>query len=89
MLKENGFTTDLADIIFAGEDFSYYLEKCPGTYWALGVRQGKAWDHHTALFNPDEQQLWKGVAFWLQLALADSQLTDKETAPALAAAGRD
>ena len=54
--------------LFAGEDFSYYLQKKPGCYWLLGAKQGTGHDHHTAEFNPDESILWKGVYFWLLLA---------------------
>ena len=56
---------------FAGEDFSYYLQKKPGVYWSIGAKQGQGFDHHTAQFNPDESVMEEGVLFWLLLATHD------------------
>lgn len=67
-LTQSGFKTAVSNLIFAGEDFSYYLQKVPGSFWTLGARQGLAWDHHTSKFDPDESYLWQGVAFWLYLS---------------------
>jgi amidohydrolase len=68
LLTDQGFKTKQSGLVFAGEDFSYYLKEVPGSFWVLGARQEPAWDHHTSRFNPDERYLWQGVAFWLALA---------------------
>ena len=52
---------------FAGEDFSYYLQKTKGCYWILGAKNGEGHDHHTATFNPCESILSDGINFWLHL----------------------
>jgi amidohydrolase len=61
---------------FAGEDFSYYLQKSPGSYWVLGAMNQKPIDHHTAVFNPDETVLFKGTAFWLLLATTQHDVAE-------------
>lgn len=68
LLKDAGLSTKVSNLVFAGEDFSYYLREVPGCFWSLGAKQGAGWDHHTPKFNPDERYLWQGVAFWLSLA---------------------
>ncbi len=68
-LNAIGFATDSDDLSFAGDDFSYYLQKVPGCYWVLGAWQENTLDHHTAKFNPDESVLYQGVAYWLLLSL--------------------
>lgn len=77
LLAQAGFHTKVSNLVFAGEDFSYYLRKVPGSYWSLGAKQGLGTDHHTAKFNPDEKYLWQGVAFWLTLAV-NAPSTDHE-----------
>jgi metal-dependent amidase/aminoacylase/carboxypeptidase family protein len=54
--------------LFAGEDFAYYLQKAPGSLWLLGAHQPATGSHHTPVFNPSEEVLWRGVLFWLLLA---------------------
>ena len=54
--------------MFVSDDFAYYLQKCPGTYWALDVWQKNSGPHHSPNFNPDEKIFWKGVLFWVLLA---------------------
>ena len=49
-----------------GEDFSFYLQKKPGSYFFIGVGDealGTNWPHHHCRFAIDESQLWKGTAF--------------------------
>ncbi len=49
-----------------GEDFSYYLEKVPGSFFFIGTgdeSKGTAWPHHHCRFAVDESQLFKGSAF--------------------------
>lgn len=67
-LHQQDFQTQVVSPLFAGEDFSYYLQRTPGSFWCIGAKQGVGWDHHTSKFNPDENALWQGVAFWLTLA---------------------
>ncbi len=67
-LQQCAFTTKQCELLYSGEDFAFYADHCPTSFWMLGVKQGPGYDHHTALFNPDESVLWKGVAFWLALA---------------------
>ena len=55
-------------LLFAGEDFTYFLKQVPGSFWCLGAKQDEGWDHHTSKFNPDENSLWLGVCYWLLLA---------------------
>ena len=50
----------------AGEDFSYYLGKVPGSFFFIGVgdeAKGTAWPHHHCKFTVDEDMLSKGSAF--------------------------
>lgn len=60
--------TEEAELMFSGEDFTYFLQEKPGSFWCFGARQGQAWDHHTAKFNPDERYLHLGVSFWMILS---------------------
>ncbi len=55
-----------ADRWFAGEDFAYILQKCPGTFYQLGV--GSEHGLHTAQFDPDEAALRTGAGFMAYLA---------------------
>jgi len=60
-----GQTVDL-DYWFAGEDFAYFLQERPGTFYALGVRnQAKGMTHglHTPQFALDEEALRLGPGF--------------------------
>lgn len=59
--------TSLLDKLFAGDDFAYFLQRTVGSYWILGARQNN-YPHHHAKFNPSEENLWKGVLFWLVIA---------------------
>lgn len=47
------------------EDFSYYIQKVPGTYCFLGCggeREPSPYAHHSPKFRIDEDVLWKGAA---------------------------
>ncbi len=74
-LQEQEFITLEAPLLFSGEDFSFYLQKTPGSFWLLGAKQDPLFDHHTSKFNPDESSLSQGVAFWLTLAHKPAQTT--------------
>ncbi len=66
-LEQFEMQTRRVELMFSGEDFSFYLQEVPGSFWVLGARQEEGWDHHTSKFNPDEAYLKDGVAFWLLL----------------------
>ena len=57
-----------APLSFAGEDFAYYLQRCPGSYWILGAKKDQPIDHHSSFFDIDETVLYKGIGFWLLIA---------------------
>ena len=52
------------------EDFSYYLEKCPGAFFRLGTRneaKGIVHPHHNSLFDIDEDALPFGVEIFVRI----------------------
>jgi len=51
---------------FAGEDFAYVLQECPGTFYQLGA--GTDQGLHTSTFAPDEEALRVGTGFMAYLA---------------------
>jgi len=56
---------------FAGEDFAYFLQERPGTFYTLGVRneeQGITHSLHTSRFTIDEEALRIGTGFMAYLA---------------------
>ncbi|MCP5491824.1 MAG: amidohydrolase [Chlamydiales bacterium] len=70
LLISHKLKTGDCPLLFSGEDFAYYAQKKPGSFWMLGAKQGPGYDHHTPYFNPDESILWVGVAYWLAIATA-------------------
>ena len=44
-----------------GEDFSYYLEHCPGAYFRIGSNDGNAKDLHTPHFDINEECIFTGI----------------------------
>ena len=53
-----------------GEDFAYYLEKCPGSFFRLGCRneeKGIVHPYHSSLFNIDEEVLPFGVEMFVRI----------------------
>jgi amidohydrolase len=68
MLEENGEKVQPFEKTFYGEDFAYYLQKCPGAMWFLGASKKGGGNPHSPEFNPDESVFWKGVLFWLLIA---------------------
>ena len=55
-----------ADLWFAGEDFAYFLQECPGTFYQLGV--GSEHGLHTSRVAPDEEALRTSTGFMAYLA---------------------
>ncbi len=52
------------------EDFSYYLEKVPGSYFRLGIRnekKGIVHPYHSSLFDIDEEVLPFGVEMFIRI----------------------
>lgn len=61
-----------AERLMAAEDFSYFLEKVPGTYYRLGIRneaQGISADIHNDHFTIDETAMKTGAAMQAYLAV--------------------
>jgi amidohydrolase len=53
-----------------GEDFAYYLEKVPGSFFRLGCRneeKGIVHPYHSSLFNIDESVLPIGVEMFVRI----------------------
>ena len=44
-----------------GEDFSFYLELCPGSYFRIGSNDGKTKDLHTPDFDINEECIFTGI----------------------------
>ena len=66
-----------ANLVMGSEDFSYYEEKVPGTFFFLGCgnpEKGTEEQHHSPRFNVDEDVLYKGAA--LLAGFAWSYLND-------------
>ena len=65
---ENVLETEL---IMGSEDFSFFLQKIPGTYFNLGTRnaaKGTDKSHHSPVFNVDEDALATGSALMTSFA---------------------
>jgi amidohydrolase len=61
-----------AERLMASEDFAFYLEKVPGTFYRLGIRnqsRGITADIHNDHFDVDELALKTGVAMQAMLAV--------------------
>lgn len=61
-----------AERLMASEDFAYYLEKVPGTYYRIGIRneaQGIDADIHNDHFTIDETAMKTGAAMQAFLAV--------------------
>lgn len=75
LLADQGFTTSECPPLFCGEDFAYYLQKVPGSFWCFGVQNpGQNFDLHTSRCSPNESALKIGVAFWLMLSQQASHI---------------
>jgi amidohydrolase len=70
VLKKLNFESVEATPTMGGEDFSFYLQKVPGAFFFLGVRneeKGITSPHHSPTFDVDEKALQKGVKFFIEL----------------------
>ena len=55
-----------------GEDFAWFLERIPGCYLFIGVRNeqaGQCWPHHHGCFDIDEKALVNGTALLAQIGI--------------------
>ncbi len=69
-IEKLGFESVEATPTMGGEDFSFYLQKVPGAFFFLGVRnekKGITSPHHSPTFDVDESALEKGVRFFIEL----------------------
>lgn len=60
-----------APMSMGAEDFSYYLQRVPGAFIVLGIRnesKGVVYPHHHPRFDVDEDVLWMGTALYALLA---------------------
>ena len=58
--------------IMTAEDFAYYLQECPGTFWQIGTGMGyndKSNTLHSPTFNPEERALETGSGLLAYAAL--------------------
>ncbi len=55
--------------MLGGEDFAHYLYRVPGVMFWLDAGQEGSGNQHTPKFNPDESVMWRGVHFWMLLAM--------------------
>lgn len=63
---------EIKEPLMGGEDMAFFLEEVPGTFFFLSNLKeidGKAYGHHTSKFALDEDELWKGSALFIELAL--------------------
>ena len=52
---------ELLKTSMGGEDFSYYLDHCPGAYFKIGSNEGKSKDLHNPYFDIDEECIFTGI----------------------------
>ena len=58
--------------IMTAEDFAYYLQECPGTFWQIGtgtLQHDKSNTLHSPTFNPEERALEIGSGLLAYSAL--------------------
>jgi amidohydrolase len=54
------------------EDFSYFLEQCPGAFWFVGSKneeRGLTWGHHHPRFDIDEESMSTGIELMTETVL--------------------
>jgi len=64
---------ELSDPIMAGEDFAFYQQRIPGTFFFLGSggeSTGSIWPWHHPKYNADEECMKTGVRLMVELALS-------------------
>lgn len=63
--EENVELLDVSSM--GGEDFAYYLEKVPGTYFRIGSYDGNCKDIHTSDFDVDKECLFTGIKVYASI----------------------
>jgi amidohydrolase len=61
-----------ADLMMAGEDMSYFLQRVPGCFFNVGSRnpdKGLVWGHHHPRFDFDEEALGIGIETMTRVVL--------------------
>ncbi len=61
-----------ANPTLGGEDFAFFLEKCPGSIALVGIGNeacGAVWPHHSGHFTVDEDQLLNAASLYVQVAM--------------------
>jgi amidohydrolase len=74
-------TAEMMDPIMGGEDFSYYLQKVPGCFYFLGVRNEEldcVYPAHNTKFRIDEDSFSVGISIMLNAAIRFQQLLQKK-----------
>lgn len=69
LLKKNMQEVMEISPVFGGEDFAHYLNNVPGAMFWLNAYQDGSGTLHTPRFNPDEDVFWRGVHYWMLLAV--------------------
>ena len=72
LARSAGFRVEMLPLRTTAEDFGYYTTRYPALFYRLGVGAA-AGRTHTALFNPDEGAIDKGIGFMTDLALQISK----------------
>lgn len=68
LARDMGFRVEMLPLRTTAEDFGYYTTLYPSLFYRLGVGAA-AGRTHTALFNPDEGAIDRGIGFMRNLAL--------------------
>lgn len=69
-LCQSGARPERVQPVMCGEDFSYYLQKCPGAFFLVGTgTEACVWPHHHPKFDIDERCLLHGMEVMTRAAL--------------------
>ena len=71
----------MIDPSMGGEDFAYYLEKVPGCFFHLGVKneeKGCIYPQHNTKFMLDEDAFEMGITLLINGALRFQYVVDKK-----------
>lgn len=63
---------EIKDPVMGGEDFAYFLEKVPGSYFFLSNPKevdGQIYSHHNSKFDVDENLFYIGTSLFVQTAI--------------------
>ncbi|MDU4962439.1 MAG: amidohydrolase [Sporomusaceae bacterium] len=74
-------TAEVMEPIMGGEDFAYYLQKVPGCFYFLGVRNEQldcVYPPHSTQFRIDEDSFAIGISVMLQAAVRFQALLQKK-----------